>query len=47
MIDKEKIACDDKECEWNCDNQCCNESEYLACLLMKYYFNRGDDDVEQ
>jgi len=45
MKDKEEINCDDIECEWNCDNQCCNENEYLACLLMKHYFNKNEKDI--
>ena len=47
MENKEKINCDNSDCEWSENEECVNEGEYLACLLMNYYFNKNNDDTEQ
>lgn len=47
MENKEIIRCNETDCEWNEDSECMNENEYLACLIMEYYFNKNNEDIEQ
>lgn len=47
MKDKKKIECNKIDCEWNENSECINENEYLACLLMRRYFNKSGKNTKQ